>query len=320
METGKFKKLVILLPAYNEEELIGETIKRIPRKIFGIEKIEVLVINDGSTDKTVEVAYNAGAEKIVSHDKNLGVASAFMTGIRNAISMNADILVTLDADCQFPPEQISNFIIPILKNQYDVVSGARFENKIPEFYPKTKLWGNRFFSKMVSWITNQKFNDTQTGFRAYSRDAILNISIISEYNFAQEVMIDLVFKGFKIGEVPVEVTFDPNRKSRIVTNIFSYSLKATSTIIRSLLYHRPILGFGLFGIFLCSGGILAKIFTITGILPISDLLENSLIILGIVSFMLGLFANVVFKRQAFTEKDLRLHLRELIKEENEKVK
>lgn len=305
------KKLVVLLPAFNEEDLIGETIKRIPRKILGIEKVEVLVIDDGSTDKTVDVALNTGADKIVSLGKNLGVASAFMTGIRNAISMNADILVTLDADCQFPPEQISSFIVPILNNQYDVVSGARFVKEIPKSYPKIKLWGNKFFSKMVSWVTGQKFVDTQTGFRAYSRDAIMNISIISEYNFAQEVLIDLVFKGFKIGEIPVDVTYDPKRKSRIVRNVFSYSYKATATILKSLLYHRPILGFGLFGAFLCSLGIVAKIFTITGILPISDLLESSLIILGIVSFMMGLFANVVFKRQAFTEKDLRHHLREL---------
>ena len=249
---------MVLLPAFNEEELISETIKRIPRKITGVEKVEILVVDDGSTDKTVDVALNAGADKVVSHQKNLGVASAFMTGIRNAISMKSDILVTLDADCQFPPEQISDFIIPILNNQYDVVSGARFVNDIPDNYPKTKLWGNRIFSKMVSLVTGKKFLDTQTGFRAYSKDAILNISIISEYNFAQEVIIDLIFKGFKIGEVPVDVTFDSNRKSRIVRNIFSYSFKATSTIIRSLLYHRPILGFGLFGIFLCSMGIIAK--------------------------------------------------------------
>lgn len=311
-------KLVVLLPAFNEEELIGKTIDQIPRKILGIDKVEVLVIDDGSIDKTVEVAINSGADKVISLGKNMGVGAAFMTGIRNAISMNADILVTLDADGQFPPEQISSFIESILNNQYDVVSGARFTEEIPKDYPKTKLIGNRIFSKMVSWITGKKFSDTQTGFRAYSRDAILNISVVSEYNFAQEVLIDLIFKGFRIGEVPVKILFDKNRKSRIVRNIFSYTCKAFSTILRSLFYHRPIWTFGILGIVLCGMGITAKLFTIFNIISISNDLENGLIILGIVSFMMGLFANVIFKRQAFTEKDLRLHIRELerIHEEN----
>lgn len=305
------RKLVVLIPAYNEEELIGKTISAIPRKIFGIEKIEVLVIDDGSTDKTVEIALNAGANKIVSLGKNMGVATAFMTGIRNAISMNADIVVTLDGDGQFPPEQISNFIVPIQNQQYDVISGARFRKGVPAGYSRTKLIGNKIFSAMVSWVVGQKFYDTQTGFRAYSREAILNISIISEYNFAQEVLIDLIFKGFRIGEVPIKVTFDKNRKSRIVRNVFSYSIKVTSTILRSILFHRPILAFGLFGLILCGGGVLSKFLNLFDILHSSNDLANGLIIVGIVSFMMGLFANVVFKRQAFTEKDFRIRLKEM---------
>jgi len=312
------KKLVVLLTAYDEEELIGKTISDVPRKIFGIETIEILVVDDGSSDKTVEMAMNAGANKVVSLGKNMGVASAFMTGVRNAISMNADILVTLDADGQFPPKQISEIVVHILNNQYDMVSGARFTEEIPKDYPKSKLIGNKLFSKMVSMVVGQRFVDTQTGFRAYNRDALLNISIISEYNFAQEVIIDLVFKGFRVGEIPVKVLFDKNRKSRIVRNVFSYATKASSTIIRSIFYHRPIMAFGLFGAFLCGLGIIAKIFTITGIFPFSDALENGLIILGIVSFMMGLFASTVFKRQAFTEKDLRHHIRELEKSREEK--
>lgn len=308
MDKTTFKKLVVLMPAYNEEKLIGKTISDVPRKIFGIETVEILVVDDGSSDKTVEVAMNADANKIVSLGKNMGVASAFMTGVRNAISMNADILVTLDADGQFPPKQISEIVVPILNNQYDMVSGARFTKEIPKDYPKSKLIGNKLFSKMVSMVVGQRFVDTQTGFRAYNRNALLNISIISEYNFAQEVLIDLVFKGFRVGEIPVTILFDKNRKSRIVRNVFSYSSKAMSTIIRSVFYHRPLMAFGLFGAFLCSSGIIAKLLTISGVLPISDSLENGLIILGIVSFMMGLFANVVFKRQAFTEKDIRHYL------------
>lgn len=308
MNNSTYEKLVVLIPAFNEEELIGKTIADIPRKILGIKTVEVLVVDDGSSDKTVEIALNAGADKVVSLGKNMGVASAFMTGVRNAISMKADLVVTLDADGQFPPKQVSEIIIPILNNQYDMVSGARFTKDIPKDYPKTKLIGNKLFSKMVSMVVGQKFQDTQTGFRAYNRSALLNISIISEYNFAQEVVIDLTFKKFRLGEIPVKVLFDKNRKSRIVRNIFSYSSKALSTIIRSIFYHRPLMAFGLFGAFLCAGGIFAKILTISGTLPISDSLENGLIILGIVSFMMGLLANIVFKRQSFTEKDIRHYI------------
>ena len=302
-------KLVVLMPAFNEEELIGKTILKIPRKIHGVNKVEVLVVDDGSDDKTVEVAFNAGADRIVSHNKNLGVGAAFMTGIRNAISMDADVLVTLDADGQFPPEQISEFIIPILNQQCDVISGARFIDTIPKDYPRTKLWGNIIFSKLVSWITGQKFFDTQTGFRAYSKEAMLNVSVISDFNFAQEVLIDLMFKKFKVEEMPIKILFDKNRKSRIVRNIFSYSYKACITIIRSIFYHRPILAFGLFGIILVCGGIFAKILKFYDFLNVSGDLANGLIILGAVSFMMGLFANVVFKRQAFTERDIRQHLK-----------
>lgn len=308
MNNSTYEKLVVLIPAFNEEELIGKTITDIPRKILGIKTVEVLVVDDGSSDKTVEIAMNAGADKVVSLGKNMGVASAFMTGVRNAISMKADLVVTLDADGQFPPKQVSEIIIPILNNQYDMVSGARFTKDIPKDYPKTKLIGNKLFSKMVSMVVGQKFQDTQTGFRAYNRSALLNISIISEYNFAQEVVIDLTFKKFRLGEIPVKVLFDKNRKSRIVRNIFSYSSKVLSTIIRSIFYHRPLMAFGLFGAFLCAGGIFAKILTISGALPISDSLENGLIILGIVSFMMGLLANIVFKRQSFTEKDIRHYI------------
>jgi len=118
-------KLIVLIPAYNEEDNIEKTILSIPRKVFGIDKVEVLVVNDGSTDKTVDLAMNAGADKIVSHRHNMGVGAAFMTGIRNAIGLKPDILVTLDADSQMDSSEIPQLVEPILNEQYDVVIGAR---------------------------------------------------------------------------------------------------------------------------------------------------------------------------------------------------
>ncbi len=303
-------KLVILIPAYNEEKNIQKVILSIPRKINGIDEIQVMVIDDGSTDNTVELALNAGAEKVISHNTNEGVGSAFMTGIRNAISMNAGIVVTLDADSQFDPNQIPKLVLPILNDQLDVVIGSRFLENNPTNMPKVKLIGNKFFTNLVSWAIGKKFTDTQTGFRAYSRKAILNISVVNEFTYTQEVLIDLKFKGFKISEVPVTVNYNYIRKSRVVKNIFDYSYRALSIILRTLIYHRPILAFGLFGIILGTGGIIAKILTISEIFIVSAGLSTGLIILGIVSVMLGGFASIVFKRQAFTEKDLRHYLKE----------
>jgi len=307
-------KLIVLIPAYNEEENIEKVILSIPRKISGIDKVKVLVVNDGSADKTEDMALNGGADKIVSHKTNMGVGAAFMTGIRNAISMGADIVVTLDADSQFDSKQIPELVIPILNKQAEVVVGSRFLKDTAFDMPKIKSVGNKIFTKIVSWALGQKFSDTQSGFRAYSKEALLDISIVNDFTYTQEVLIDLKFKGIKIIEIPVNVKYDSKRKSRVVKNIFSYSTRAISIIIRTLSYHRPILAFGFLGIILIGGGMLAKIFTITKILWVSAGLSTGLIILGIVAFMMGILANVIFKRQAFTERDLRHHISELSKD------
>jgi len=304
-------KLVVLIPAFNEEKTIKDVIMSIPRKILGVEKVEVLVVNDGSADKTVEMALNAGADKIISHKINMGVGATFMTGVRNAISMGADIVVTIDADSQFSSNEIPELIIPILNDQLDVVIGSRFLERKPEKIPNIKFYGNKIFTRILSWILAQKFTDTQTGFRAYSRETLLGISVVNEFTYTQEVLIDLKFKNFRIGEVSAMVTYDEKRKSRVVKSIFGYSTKALSVIFKSLVYHRPILVFGLFGLLLIVGGIIAKIITIINLFSISAGLSTGFIILGVVSFMLGLFASVVFKRQAFAEKDLRHYIKDV---------
>lgn len=307
---------MIIIPAFNEEKNIGKAIQSIPKKIHGITKITVLVVNDGSTDKTEDLAYNAGADTVVSHRINMGVGSAFMTGIRNSISMNADIVVTIDADSQFNSEQIPELILPIQNKQLDVVIGSRFLKENDSGIPKIKHFGNKIFSKIVSTVIGQKFTDTQTGFRAYSKEAQLNISIVNDFTYTQEVLIDLKFKGLKIGEIPVSVTYDANRKSRVVKNIFNYSYRALSIIIKTLVFHRPILTFGILGILLTMTGISSKIITIILGYGVSAGLSTGLIILGVVSFMMGIFANVVFKRQAFAERDLRHYIEEINKDKD----
>ena len=303
-------KLVVLIPAYNEENNIEKTILDIPRKIPGIDIVEVLVVNDGSADRTIDFAFNAGADRIISHKTNMGVGAAFMTGIRNAISMNADIVVTVDADCQSNSKEIPELISPILNNQFDVIIGTRFLKNIPKGFPKIKLIGNKIFTNLVSLVAGQKFSDAQTGFRAYSKDSIASISVVNDFTYTQEVLLDLKFKGFRIGDIPITVKYY-RKDSKVVKSIFKYTYKSLSIIIRSLIYHRPMLAFGLFGAILTGGGILAKVLNaIIDNFYVTSGLSTGLIILGIVSFMIGGFASVVFRRQSFVEKDLRYFLKE----------
>jgi glycosyltransferase involved in cell wall biosynthesis len=298
------------MPAYNEEKLIGSAISKISRSIPGVDEIEVLVIDDGSTDKTVEMAKNAGADKIISHRTNMGVGAAFMTGIRNSISMNADIVVTVDGDGEANTDEIPELIHPIINNQFDVVVGQRFLKNIPSNYSKKNLIGNKIFTKIVSFVAGHKFSDTQSGYRAYSKDAINDISVVNNFTYTQEVLLDLHFKGYKIGDVPISFTYRDDSKQ--TSSITRYTLRALSIILRSLVFHRPIMAFGLFGGFLSGLGILAKLLSgYTDMFNVHATLSSGLILLGAVSFMMGLFASVVFKRQMFTEKEFRHHLQRL---------
>jgi glycosyltransferase involved in cell wall biosynthesis len=306
-----YMKLVILMLAYNEEERIAKTILRIPRKIPNIDQVEILVVNDGSTDNTVNIAMNAGADKIVSHKTNMGVGAGFMTGIRNSISMNADIVVTVDADGEANLDYIPDLINPILNNQFDVVIGTRFWKGNPSTYKKLNYFGNQIFTKLVSFVAGHKFTDTQTGFRSYSKDTIGSISVISDFTYTQEVLLDLHFKGFRIGETPI--TFTMRHDSRLVKSVSRYTSRSLPIIFSRLIFHRPLMSFGLFGMLLSGIGIISKLLTIysSNFFSMNSTLSSGLILLGCVSFMMGLFASVIFKRQSYTEKELMIRLQKL---------
>lgn len=298
--------------AYNEEKNIENAISTIPKKIPGIEKIEILVINDGSTDKTLEIAKKCGVARIVSHKSNMGIGAAFMTGIRNCISMGADVVVSVDADGEANVDEIPDLVTPIINNQFDVVIGTRFLKNIPSNYSKIHLIGNKFFTKLVSFTAGHKFSDTQTGYRAYSRSAIKNITVVNSFTYTQEVLLDLYFKGFRIGDVPISFVYRGSKESKVAKNVFKYTFRALSVITRSIIYHRPIMTFGLFGALLSAVGIGAKIVSgYVAEINVHTTLSSGLILLGAVCFIIGLFASVVFRRQEFLEKDFRHHFQAL---------
>lgn len=250
-------KLVILIPAFNEEKSLGKVLGKIPQKIKGVDQIDVLVVNDGSTDQTAAIARQNGA-KVVTHPKNRGLGAAFKTGIDEALKMGADIIVNIDADGQFNPKDIPLLIAPILSGQAQMATATRFKEKalIPANIPPAKLWGNRQFTKLVNFLTGENFTDTQCGFRAYSREAALRLNLFGQFTYTQEVFIDLLEKGMNIVEVPLKVTYFKNsqRKSAISGSLLKYGFRALEIILRTFRDYRPLLFFGIPGIAICLPG------------------------------------------------------------------
>lgn len=239
-------KLAIFIPALNEEEKIAQTIKSLPQKINGIEKIIKLVVDDGSTDNTSEKAKKAGAE-VISHNGNKGVGSAFHTGLNWALEQKADILVNIDADGQFNPDDIEKLITPILGGKADMVASNRFAGGKPANMSKIKYWGNKQMNRLVSSLAGQKFEDVSSGFRAYNREAMLNLNLLGKFTYTQEVFLDLSTKGLAIVQIPTEVKYFKERKSRVAGNILRYATRTAWIIFRTIRDYKPLKFFGTLG-------------------------------------------------------------------------
>ncbi len=257
-------KLVVQIPAYNEEKSIANVIKEIPREIKGISEVKILVIDDGSKDQTLQVAKSAGADYIARNKVNLGLGRTFKKGIETALKLGADIIVNIDADVQFNPNDIEKLIHPIMNNEADMVTCSRFLNpELTKNMPWIKKWGNRRFTKLVSRITGKKFTDCQCGFRSYSREAALRIYINNGFTYTQEVFIDLVEKGLKIKEIPLEVRYFKKRKSIISGDLRRYGFKSLGIIGKATRDTQPMTFFGMPGLILLSLGLIGGLYSLT---------------------------------------------------------
>ena len=243
-------KLVVSLPAYNEAEKIGETIKRIPRQIAGIDEVFVQVVDDGSRDKTAEMARSAGANFVHSHRVNRGIGVTFRTSVEKALRNGADIMVNIDADGQFDPTDISKLLQPILDGEVDMVTADRFTEKTAVNIPWLKNVLNRVAAWVIGKFMNTQISDLTCGFRAYSREALLRLNLPGDFTYTQEVIIDLLGKNLKIKWITVEVKYFPERKSRVVRSVYRYVNNSFKIILKAIRDVRPMKFFGVPGLVL----------------------------------------------------------------------
>ena len=225
------KRLLVIMPALNEEVLIGGVIRAIPREIDGIDEIEVLVIDDGSTDDTVGVAREAGAS-VVSLHANMGLGVAMQRGIDEAVKRGVDYAVNIDSDGQFDPRDIPRLLEPLVADHADFASASRFKDKslVPKM-PAVKRLGNWGMSKIVSWICGQAFDDVSCGFRAYTRETMLQLVLSGNFTYTQESFILLAQRNLRIVEVPLKVRgVREQGKSRIASNLFRYAYRTVGII------------------------------------------------------------------------------------------
>ncbi len=231
-------KLIIQIPCLNEEATLPQTLKDLPDKIEGIDSIEILVIDDGSTDKTVEVAKSLGVHHILKFTNNKGLAKAFISGINQAIKLDADIIVNTDADNQYFGGDIAKLIQPILKKEADIVVGDRQVETIRHFSP-VKIFLQKFGSWVVRQLSGTLIPDATSGFRAYSRDAALQLNVVSDFTYTIETIISAGKKNLAITHVPVK-TNQKLRESRLFPSISVYLKRSLVTMLKVYSMYRPL--------------------------------------------------------------------------------
>jgi glycosyltransferase involved in cell wall biosynthesis len=238
-------KLIVTIPAYNEEKTIAFVIREIPRQIFGVDKIEILVLDDGSCDNTAPVARNAGADYVISNPKNKGLAFTFQRALDEALVRQADIIVNTDADNHYDQTKIPQLIAPILEKRADLVIGDRQISKAKEM-KKLNKYGNLFGSWFVCKFVNLPKLDVSSGFRAYSRETALKLNVLSSHTYTHETLIQAKDKNLTIVSVPIPAR-RVSRKSKLIKSIPRHITKSLWVIFRIFTLYKPMRVFSALG-------------------------------------------------------------------------
>ncbi|MCU0242277.1 MAG: glycosyltransferase family 2 protein [Vicinamibacteria bacterium] len=307
-------KLIVQIPCLNEEATLPETLRSIPRVIAGVDTVEILVIDDGSTDRTAVVARELGVDHIVRFTRRKGLAAGFMAGLDAALRQGADIIVNTDADNQYPNEEIPALIAPILRGEADMVIGDRGVGDVAHF-----SWAKRRLQMLGSWVVRKvsgtKVPDTTSGFRALTRDAALRINIASEFTYTLESIIQAGKKRLAVAHLPI--TSRQTRPSRLFTSTWEYVKRSAATILRIYATYEPLKVFMMLGSALLLAGLLLGLRysyywmmgEIRGHVQ-SAILAVLLLILGFQTLLWGIMADLIGNNRRLIE-DLLYRIRRI---------
>jgi len=305
-------RLIVNIPAWNEEKTIATVIKKIPRHIEGISEVKVQVIDDGSTDKTVEVSRAAGADIIVSHPRNMGLGVGYKTAVESALSNGADIMMNIDADDQFPASDIPKFTELIVGNKADMVVASRFGIKSAKNMPWIKSFLNRLAAKIIGKFLSQPTDDLTCGFRAINRETMLRLNLNSRFTYTQETIIDAISKNLIVKWIPVEVTYFDDRKAKVTKSIVKFVYQSFVIIIRTIRDARPMVFFGVPGTVLITTALaigiafLGYYFSHFKVTPFRTWLSLAviLILVGIQLLIFALIADMIRSNRKLTEEQM----------------
>jgi glycosyltransferase involved in cell wall biosynthesis len=315
-------KLIIQIPCFNEEVTLPETLADLPKHIKGIDSIEVLVIDDGSTDRTAEIARQCGADYVVRHKRNRGLAQTFRTGIDACLQLDADIIVNTDGDNQYSGQDIPRLCEPILKDEAEIVVGDRQTDRIEHFSVLKKVL-QKLGSSIVRTLSDTEVPDVVSGFRAISREAAIQLNIVSPFSYTIEMVIQAGKRHMAIASVPVK-TNPQTRQSRLYRSLPQFISSQVSTIVRMYSMYQPLRVFFLIGcvIFLIGAYPVLRFlwfyFSGEGDGHIQSLVVGSvLMMMGFMTFMIGLLADLIqFNRQLLEMILVRLKSREFARNDN----
>lgn len=313
-------KLIVTIPCYNEEQHIAEVIREIPRQLSGINRVEVLVLDDGSTDRTVNAARQAGADYVISNRSNIGLARTFKRALWEALQRGADIIVNTDGDNHYDQSRIGDLIAPLVHGEADLVIGSR---KLMN--TKNKHWNRLGSYIMTKWAGMPKY-DVSTGFRAYSRETALRLNVYSTHTYVHTTLLSAQDLGLTMKEVPI-ADRPVDRPSRLIKNVRSHVWLAGWNIVRNIVIFRPLRFFGMIGVLLA----------LIGLIPIlrfvyfyfigqggghlqSIVIGTMLILLGYINVVLGLVGSAIGWHRKVTEETLyRVKLLELAQDKRSKA-